>query len=90
MELECALLEHATVQRGRWRDQRRSSVRSLPIPQTLSLSLSISICDANKRATATATGSCCFVLLFLFLGSCDRDRELNFPLEPGSLRCFCC
>ena len=29
MELECALLEYATVQRGRWRDQRRPSVRSL-------------------------------------------------------------
>ena len=30
MELECALLEYATVQRGRWRDQRRPSVRSPP------------------------------------------------------------
>jgi len=31
MELECALLEYATVQRGSWRDQRRSSVRSAGI-----------------------------------------------------------
>ena len=30
MELECALLEYATVQRGRWRDQLRPSLYDQP------------------------------------------------------------